>query len=78
MKDETTPVTLRRFWKAARHEHGPGRTHVLDAEQENRTMCGKGVDQIGGFEVYSGFDCQGCMQGIAVREKRAQRKETKK
>jgi hypothetical protein len=60
------------------HEHGPGRTHLLDEQDETRTMCGKDIAAIGGREVSAPFNCRGCAEGVAARQRRAERRNKPK
>jgi predicted Fe-S protein YdhL (DUF1289 family) len=75
---KTTPKTKAptKFWKAAPHQWGPGRVPAFD-EATRRSSCGRSIDEISGWEVIGdSFDCPSCMENLAARERRAERRSS--
>jgi hypothetical protein len=63
-----------RYWQAGFHKWGPARVHLEDDENRGRTLCGKALRDMGGWEADSSeFNCQGCLQTIESRKRRAKK-----
>ena len=63
------PPPKARFWKAAPHQWGPGKIHVI-REDGVTTLCGLALKSIPGHYIPAvEYDCKACAQAVIVREK---------
>jgi 5-methylcytosine-specific restriction endonuclease McrA len=61
--------------RAAPHQWGAGRVHLLDTEKTDRTYCGKTASECGGTQFIGRRDqitCKLCLAAIETRVRRAE------
>lgn len=57
------------LWSAEPHEFGPGKVHLVDAENEEKTLCGKWLKAVPGKLTTSGrATCKICLNAIENRK----------
>ena len=63
-----------RLWAADPHVYGPGKTHLVDDEAPEKTVCGKILAACPGREIKVGTaTCRVCLNAVHVRAERARR-----
>lgn len=61
-------------WAASPHQFGPGKKHVLDDKDAERTMCGKVLSAVPGkLTSDENADCKVCITALANRARDVQR-----
>jgi len=56
------------LYAADPHEFGPGKIHLVDAENQERTLCGKWLKAVPGKVVSTGRDtCKICLNAVKNR-----------
>lgn len=59
------------LWQADPHQFGPGKTHVVDASEPTKTLCGKWLKATPGQMLEKGLaTCKICLNAIENREHR--------
>lgn len=59
------------LWFANPHEYGPGKVHLVDAESQEKTLCGKFLRAIPGTRRDSGrATCKICLNAVETRANR--------
>ncbi len=62
------------LYQANPHEFGPGKVHIVDAENEERTVCGKWLKAVPGKRKSEGrATCKTCLNGVENRVYRKKR-----
>ena len=57
------------LWVADPHEFGPGKTHLVDAENNERTLCGKWLKAVPGKMATTGRGtCKICLNAVENRK----------
>lgn len=62
-----------RRWKAADSDWGVGKTHLVNDEDESKSVCGRSLDGMGGQEVAWKANCKSCLNGVESRARAADR-----
>lgn len=55
------------LWRAAPHQFGPGKVHVVDRADPARTFCGRLLEELPGKPAYGMADCRSCAKSIQGR-----------
>jgi hypothetical protein len=56
------------LWAANPHEFGPGKIHLVDAQNEEKTLCGKWLRAVPGKQMSSGrATCKICLNAVENR-----------
>jgi 5-methylcytosine-specific restriction endonuclease McrA len=64
------------LWAANPHEYGPGKVHMVDPENREKTYCGRFTAAIPGKPVQTGkATCQICLQGPLRRAEQKKNEE---
>jgi 5-methylcytosine-specific restriction endonuclease McrA len=64
-----------RYWKADRHQWGPGQTHMIH-EDGTKTLCGKRLSECPGRYIPGiEYDCRACAKVLEAREDRQKREQ---
>jgi hypothetical protein len=64
------------LWAADPHQFGPGKVHLVDAEDEERTLCGKWLKAMPGKRTDSGTGtCKICLNAVETRAHNKLREE---
>lgn len=59
------------LWAADAHEYGPGKVHLIDAEDRARTLCGKWLRAVPGKSASVGrATCKICLNAVENRTHR--------
>lgn len=59
------------LWVANPHQYGPGKTHIVDDEDTQRTFCGKWLSAVPGKLYLQGIaNCKTCLNAIENRAHR--------
>lgn len=65
----------RQYWKANRHQWGPGKTHVIH-EDGTKTVCGHLLSDCPGRQIPAReHDCRACSVVLEAQEKRRKNQE---
>src|SRR6266478_158937 len=57
-----------KLWAADPHQYGPGKTHIVDHEDERKTYCGRWLKAIPGKYTPTGkATCLTCLNGTVSR-----------
>lgn len=63
-----------KLWAADPHQFGPGKVHIVDDQNEGKTMCGRFLSAVP--ESWTGAKqatCKICLNNVAARPEREQR-----
>lgn len=59
------------LWAADPHEYGPGKVHIVDAENRDKTLCGKWLRAVPGKSIPGGrATCRICLNAVENRAHR--------
>lgn len=69
-----------RLWAADPHQYGPGKVHIVDGNEETKTLCGRFLAAVPGAISTSGKPtCRICLDAVVRRpEQERQRQEYEK
>lgn len=74
--DSTEASTQRQLWQADPHKFGPGKVHVIDADDNKKTCCGQFLEACPGkITTTLSASCKNCLNTEVRRRERDARKE---
>lgn len=65
---------MSRLWAARPHQWGAGKIHIVDPEDESKTMCGKRLDAIPGSWQAGEASCSICLNAVPNRQESRDRR----